>query len=500
MSGGGSRLADDSERLSTSMVESLLTAIAYAGSEASPLLAVLQPDHFEGIYGDIARNILTYRHQFKEPPAPAHLDDIFDEVLSDPDHKLYRQYNRILVGMREQAPSLNLRYLVERVTGFARQQRLKEGVLMAAERYQQGGDTVAEDVERILTDTLRQRVETVDLGERMNVNPLSFLDEETRAEKILLKIPLLDRLGLVPTRREAWGFLAPRKKGKSWMLQHCCKRAAQISWNAVYISLENRTPMVKQRFVQSWFSAAKRDEEFVRTSLTANNKGTLDKLDFDMLHPRLVLYDPSHRPALEAEAQRHRNKMGRVLVKEFPSGALTIQQLDNWLDAVESETGFVPDLIALDYPQLMKLDPRDLRGSFGRVTVELRGLASRRNAALAIAMQGNRQSETTKIVGVQHMAEDISQAATVDTLISYNQTKMERALGLARLHVAAARNDMDQFTVLISQAYTTGQFALESVRFGSNYDGLLEGVFGDFDRETHGAHRREGADDTENTE
>jgi hypothetical protein len=62
------------------------------------------------------------------------------------------------------------------------------------------------------------------------------------------------------------------------------------------------------------------------------------------------------------------------------------------------------------------------------------------------------------------IAEDFRKAATADTVITYNQTPTEYKMGLARLFVAKAREDMKNFQVLLSQAYPIGQFCIDSCR------------------------------------
>jgi hypothetical protein len=54
-------------------------------------------------------------------------------------------------------------------------------------------------------------------------------------------------------------------------------------------------------------------------------------------------------------------------------------------------------------------------------------------------------------------------------VLTYSQTPAENKLGLARLHVAAGRNDRDKFTIVISQAYNTGQFVVDSSLMRGTY-------------------------------
>jgi hypothetical protein len=93
-----------------------------------------------------------------------------------------------------------------------------------------------------------------------------------------------------------------------------------------------------------------------------------------------------------------------------------------------------------------------------------------------VVTQSNREGEKTKTVESHHAAEDISKIATADIVISYNQTRQEYELGLARLYVVKARNQRQWFSVLITQNYAASQFCLECAPMNTinNYSDLLE--------------------------
>src|SRR5206468_3066557 len=120
-----------------------------------------------------------------------------------------------------------------------------------------------------------------------------------------------------------------------------------------------------------------------------------------------------------------------LVIREFPSGSLTMDGLRAYLDGLERLHKFVPDIILLDYPALMAIDPARLRIDLGRGTMELRGIAGERNLMLVTPQQGNRAGEKTRWLGREHQAEDYSQGMTADIQLAYNQTLDERTLGLA---------------------------------------------------------------------
>jgi replicative DNA helicase len=164
---------------------------------------------------------------------------------------------------------------------------------------------------------------------------------------------------------------------------------------------------------------------------------------------------------LDRRVGRYR-QAGRLLVQHFPSGMLTYTQLAAYLDMLELTHKFKPDVVLLDYLMLMDVNPRELRVSIGKLTQNLRGMASLRQFALLTVTQGNRLSKDARLVTSKHVAEDWSIVATSDTFITYSQTIEERHRGLARILVDKSRKSGDKWIALITQAYDIGQFSLDS--------------------------------------
>jgi hypothetical protein len=172
-------------------------------------------------------------------------------------------------------------------------------------------------------------------------------------------------------------------------------------------------------------------------------------------------------------------KFGRLVVKSFPSGTLTIPQLRGYLDYLELAHKFIPNVLIVDYPFLLKHDSDNLRTSFGKSMVDLRGLADERNLALVAPTQSNRPGIGAKRVGSTNASEDISTVFTADTVLSYSQTRAEKDLGLARLSVEHARDTETGSYILLAQSYHTGQYVLESASLNSSYWERLKEITGE---------------------
>lgn len=456
----------DPDRLTTSLQESVLTTLCFDTKWGGIIAGLVNGDLFEEPYREIAVRVLEFRVRFNTPPGIAHIDDIFDKLLTDPSNAKAPILRQILIGMHRQSEALNGEYVASRVTDFVRQQKLKGAVYQAAQELQRGQTAAAEQA---LTAALRMQVDDIEPGtfldDRRAMGFLNAADDDS----IGTGIAELDRRGLGPCRKEMWLFMAPPKRGKTWAMIHLAKLAFRQGVNVAHISLEMSETRICQRYFQSLFAVAKRPDEYQQTALTLDPSGHLAGFVFSTGRPPLHLQDPKIRQKLGAEAGKWGTKLGRLVVKQFPSGQLTTGALEAYLDRLEQSKGFVPGLLIVDYPDLMKLNPAHQQQDLNATMVALRGLAVQRNVALAVPTQANRTGITAETVTDVHVAADIGKINTADTVITYSQTKEEKRCGLARLYVSNGRNDEDRFSIVIVQNYAIGQFCLDSAPMDDHY-------------------------------
>lgn len=456
-----------------------MTLLAFDDRHGKQVLGVLDLKYFDRPYRDLAEKIIDFRGRYKKPPGVAHIDDLFDAMLErgNPDQR--RQVKDLLGSMVQQHRTLNSEFVAGRVTEFIRRQTLKDGVIRAGERIGQGGANTDDEVAEILEKALKSRVETMHSGTFLDDADmaLTFLDHP--AESFRWGIPALDKRQLGPTRKEVLMYIAARKRGKTWAMTHLGKQGVVEGYKTCHISLEMSEAKIAQRYLQSMFAAAKRKDRNLITRLEMDDFGNIEKLVKDHQAPRYNFEDPDIRSKLYARIKQSGMKFGNLVIKDFPSGTLTIGRLNSYLDRLADQEGFIPDMIIIDYPRLMKIGkPEHLRIELGQLFVDIRGIAVERNAALICPHQGNRDATTAKEVDETNASEDISTVATSDTVITYSQTKAEKSLKLARLTVTNARNDEDGLCVLITQNYATGQFCLSSAMVTSRYEMALREAIG----------------------
>jgi hypothetical protein len=261
----------------------------------------------------------------------------------------------------------------------------------------------------------------------------------------------------------------------SWSLIHLAKMALMHRIKVCHITLEMSEARCAQRYFQTLFALPKRAGTYNTTRLELNDVGHITGLEDRRVTPKLALNNPHIRRKLSRKIKRWSGRLLKnIYIKQFPTGSLTVQQLEGYLDNLEVTQQFIPDLLIVDYPDLMRLDKDNVRGSLDEIYKRLRGIAVTRNIALAIVSQSHRESAKAKQVGAENVSEAYSKVMHADTIITYSQTETEHKLGLARLHVAGGRNDEDKLSVVVTQQYGIGNFVIDSALMRGNYWGQVE--------------------------
>lgn len=459
------------ETLSAPLQESIIALIATNDKEGRVAAGTLTFEVFDEPYQDFAGRLLEYHKQHGKAPGKAHLDDLVDDIVGNPKHKQHKHYIRIIEGILSQADELNAKYLLTRVAEFTRRQALRNGLIEANDRFLQGGEDLVPDVEGVLLKTLRSREEVMDAGVFLNdtSRSLGFLDKVNLA--FYTGIEAFDNVGFGLTPGKMLLFIGGKGIGKSWWVVDIGKRCLLQRKKVVHITLEMSRDEVLQRYYQNLFAIPKDDEPYITTKFQFDKLRRLSRLELRKSVPEISLDSPNIRRILGNKITKFKSKLGRLVVQEFATNSLTISKLEAYLDYLELTAKFIPDVLLVDYPDLMFMQggPKELRMSVGRTFQELRGLLQRRNLAGAFPTQGNRTSWGAKNVRANMISEDASKIMTADMTMTYSQTEDEKARGLARLWVEHHRGGRDKFMVLISQSYATGQFVLRSMRFPTNY-------------------------------
>lgn len=453
------------ERISGALQENILTLACWDAQSAPIIRGMISPNLFDNsIYRDVLAHAWDFLDQFGQPIGD-HLPDVLEHVLKGDDQRKATAYTRVLDNLRQVKDSVNRDYVVSSLQKFVRQANIKRAILQAVEEIDAGRVDAAEVV---LQQGLQNQVTSFDVGTFLSdpSRALRFLDQTS--EFIHTGIAPLDEREIGPRPQELFLVIAPPKRGKSWAMVHFGKMGLLQRKRVLHVTLEMGEERVSMRYLQALFAISKREARVRFPELQLDAAGVFQGINYSEIDRR-TLKDHDIRQHLTSELERVLAHKVPLIIKRFPTGALTIPMLKAYLDSLERFHKFVPDMLIIDYPDLMQLDPNNIRNSTGQVYKDLRGLAVERSIALVAASQGNRQSSDAKLITDSMVAEDFSKIATADNVVTYNQTNEEREAMLARLYVSNGRNDEDKIEVLITQNYAVGQFSLSATSFLGTY-------------------------------
>ncbi|MCK5235428.1 MAG: hypothetical protein KAR06_00470 [Deltaproteobacteria bacterium] len=461
------------EKLSGSLQENLLTLLCFDEKNIPLIMNSVDVGLFESaIYREIASHAITFYQEFKKPVGD-HLPDVLEDILDGKDTKKADLYERVLKNLYAAQENINDEYVLGQLANFVRQQRLKVGIKDAVECMQSGKIDEAE----IALDLARKHQLTVfDAGiEISNTDSmLSFLDHED--DFYFTGIKELDKLGICPAPKELYIVVALPNVGKSWFLTQIAKAGLMHRKRVAHITLEMSEKKTSQRYCQSLFAVAKGHPKLNIPVFERDELGRVTNIDFKAIKEPKNFRDPGIRKVLKSKLQRLRSP--QLIIKEFPTSQLTINGLKAYLENLQSSKGFLPEILLVDYPDLMEINSDNLRVDTGRIYKELRGIAVEYNIAVVTVSQANRSGEGAKLLTRKHLAEDYSKVAIADNLLTLNQTPEEYQNGLARLYVDKGRGDRKGDIILLAQNYAIGQFCLDSVRISNQYDRILERLAG----------------------
>ena len=456
-----------------SLQENLITLLAFDEERAPIIRGVVDAALFGGPYRTIVARIYDFIDKFKKPPKD-HLPDLLSDKLESDNKREATLYSDIIESIHAAQKGINAEYAMASLETFIKRQSMRTIAVDLSKALQRDTEESLEEAANLIASANHSSLSVFDPGTRLSdkSRALNFLDIQSSA--LPTGIPELDKRGFGPTRKELSLYIANTKAGKTWWLIHLAKQALVHRVRVCHITLEMSEGRCSQRYFQTLFAISKRKETFQTTRFQKDKLGRLAGFDDIRITPRLALSDPNIRKKLERKIDKFSLRLlDNIIVKEFPTGALTVPQLGAYLDNLEVTEKFVPDLLVLDYPDLMSIDKNNFRLSLDEIYKDLRGIAVRRNIAMAIVSQSHRAAAKSKQVGAENVAEAYSKISHADVIITYSSTEHEQRLGLARLYVAGGRNDQDKFSVVISQNIGAGQFVIDSSLMMGNYFGMI---------------------------
>lgn len=318
-------------------------------------------------------------------------------------------------------------YIKESIVKFGKDAAIEHAILESVEEIEKGrtsGTVDYSSIEERISNAIRVGEDISDLGTDY------FSDAETRMERYAAGIDGVERIttGLKGLDKKMKGGLgrgelgvviAPPNRGKSFALTNIGSGAVLEGFNVVHYTLEMPEPQVAKRY---------------------DNR--LLKQDFQYLKE-------NGSKALQALMNMQKFTKGELIIKKYRTNEATVNTLRSHLTRLYMEKGFKPDIIIVDYADL--LQPRrtyaDKRFELESVYLDLRDLGSEYDAGVWTASQANRGALDKKVITIGDLAEAFNKANIADFMVALCQTVEEKRDAIMRWHIAKQRDGEANITL-----------------------------------------------------
>jgi replicative DNA helicase len=201
--------------------------------------------------------------------------------------------------------------------------------------------------------------------------------------------------------------------GKSWAAIAMGAYAAALGYNLVHYTLELSEGYVGKRY-DSVFSGI-----------------DVDKLD-------------KHRDEVEEAVAKVK---GRIIIKEYAPKRASLDTIESHLQQLEHQEEFKPDLIIIDYLDLLKTKGRtERKDEIDDVYTDAKGLAKERNMPIISPSQANRTGADEDILQAKNAAGSYDKIMIGDIIVSLARGRKHKVDGTGNWHFIKNRYGADGLT------------------------------------------------------
>ena len=429
----------------------------------------------------VVRWCLDYFEQYEEAPNK-HIQDIYksEERLNkivESQLDLIEEFLSSLSEEYAQADLFNVDYLLDETERAFRARSIK---------------CLAEDIEAYLSRgellEAESQLARFKLPTKMKVcgKPFTDMDALQKAwdarEEPLFKLPGAIGYLLNPhfVRGGFVAFLGREKIGKTWMLMELKMWALRARCNVAMFQLGDLTEddyRVRQAIRIAGRNIDRRYCDRIRISsldcihnqrADCENKGSRNVESFVDASGELINNPPDgYRPCTKCyrrsilhfdgtiwretegpvepltwrqaykavDEYERKHKLGKFKLAVHPNSTVNVRSIEMQLDIWNDQDGFVPDVIFIDYADIMSPEDarKDERSQENERWKALRRLSQERHALVVTVTQGNRLGYDADVMQGKHVSEDKRKLSHVTAFFSLNQTPKEKEKGILRI-------------------------------------------------------------------
>jgi replicative DNA helicase len=335
-------------------------------------------------------------------------------------------------------------YVKEEFFNFCKNQRLKEALINSVGLLESGE---YEGIRKLIDEAMKA-------GNDKNIGHEYDKDIESRfREEEDNKIPFPWKVfnditdGGIGTGNLMLLF-APPGIGKSTVVCNMAAHVIKLGFKVIYYTLEL-------------------DERYVGKKIDS----ILTGIDMKLLK--------NHRKEIESKIQ---SILGKIVIKEYSPGRASLDTIESHLKQLAANNDFYPDLIIIDYPDLLK--PRKARKEskeeLDDIYTDVKGLAKDNKIPVICPSQINRMGAKDDIIEGDKVAGSFQKMMIADFSVSLSRKRKDKINGTGRFHIMKSRLGPDGMTYSAKIDLNKGYIDISEDLYDEDTENQSDDSGGDF--------------------
>jgi len=354
------------------------------------------------------QKISSYREKYGVHPTQKIMSSVLRTQLVEQSESIkirIRDYYARVLATNGEPDSAE--YTKDIALDFCKRQKLKEALITSVDLIERSS---YDEVSKVIDEALR-------LGNDNNLGYDYIVDFEERFQ-IKSRGPITTGWKHIDAatsgglgKGELGVVIAPTGAGKSMVLVHLGATALTAGKNVLHYTLELADTVVASRY------------DSAITGVDLNNLKTFKEKVYEEV----------------------KEIPGRLIVKEYPTRSATIQTIKNHLEKLKKR-GFTPDLIIVDYGDLIKPEfsrKDEKRHQLETIYEELRGMAQLNECPIWTASQTNRSGLNAEVITMESISEAFNKCFVADFIFTVSRTIDDKNTNTGRIFLAKNRNGPD---------------------------------------------------------
>tara|TARA_R110000803_G_scaffold42850_4_gene91634 strand:+ start:8254 stop:9603 length:1350 start_codon:yes stop_codon:yes gene_type:complete len=377
---------------------------------------ILSPKYFESDANNwIVETVLEYHREFKTSPTL----EVIKVKQQDLDHDVLKE--QIVAHMKDAWRYIeadDLPFIKQQAIDFCKNQEIKKAILGSVDLLKHGQ---YDEIKTKIDDALKSGGDK-DIGHDYMVSIDERYTDAVRDTKETPWEVINDLTDGGLGKGELAVFVAPAGIGKSWGLINIGAHAIKKGMTVLHYTLELNQAYVGLRY------------DSVVTGIANQN---------------LKHYQSQVKEALE--------KMdGELIIKHYPTKSVGVLGLRSHVEKCIMQDKR-PDIIIVDYADLLKGHGQEKRHELEGIYEDLRGMAGEYDIPVWTASQANRSALEEDVIDASKVSESYGKVMVADFILSLSRKVQDKLAGTGRWHVIKNRFGPDGITLPSKMNTSNGQ-------------------------------------------